>query len=133
MKSEIKSFIHPKRILICGLGSIGRRHARILHQTFPGVELSVWRSGHGADCPELALMSQCFSDLDAAIAARNQAKARRRSVMVAENALADSDYDSDEEDIAEADANEIMKRFNANKDDSGVADAMSAVKISEEK
>ena len=68
MKSEIKSFIHPKRILICGLGSIGRRHARILHQTFPGVELSVWRSGHGADCPELALMSQCFSDLDAAIA-----------------------------------------------------------------
>jgi Ran-binding protein 1 len=71
------------------------------------------------------------ADLDAAIAARNQAKARRRSVMVAENALADSDYDSDEEEIDEADANEIMKRFNAIKDDS-VTDAMSAVKISKE-
>ena len=51
--------------------------------------------------------------------------------MVAENALADSDYDSDEEEIDEADANEIMKRFNAIKDDS-VTDAMSAVKISKE-
>lgn len=57
----------PKRILICGLGSIGRKHARILHQDFPGIELSVWRSGNGPECPELSLMTHQFSESNAAI------------------------------------------------------------------
>lgn len=58
----------PRRLLICGMGSIGRRHARVIHQTWPGIELSVVRSGQGPDYPELSLMSHQFSDLDAAIA-----------------------------------------------------------------
>ena len=36
------------------------------------------------------------------IQARNRAKQKRRSIIIAENALEDSDYDSDEEDIDEA-------------------------------
>ena len=58
----------PKRILICSLGSIGRRHARIFHELLPDIELSVYRSGYGKACPELALMSHEFSDLTDAIA-----------------------------------------------------------------
>lgn len=58
----------PRRLLICGLGSIGRRHARVIHQTWPGIELAVVRSGHGPDYPELSLMSHQFSDLNAALA-----------------------------------------------------------------
>ena len=56
-----------KRILICGLGSIGRKHARILHQNFPDIELSALRSGHGVECPESSLMTDLFVDLDEAI------------------------------------------------------------------
>lgn len=56
------------RLLICGMGSIGRRHARVIHQSWPGIELAVVRSGQGPDYPELSLMSHQFSDLDAAIA-----------------------------------------------------------------
>eukprot|EP00943_MAST-04B_sp_MAST-4B-sp1_P006067 g6067.t1 len=41
-------------------------------------------------------------DIDAMIQARNRAKQKRRSIIIAENALEDSDYDSDEEDIDEA-------------------------------
>jgi predicted dehydrogenase len=58
----------PSRLLICGLGSIGRRYARLIHQTWPGIELAALRSGLGNDCPELSLMSHQFLDLDAAIA-----------------------------------------------------------------
>jgi predicted dehydrogenase len=50
------------------MGSIGRRHARVIHQTWPGIELAVVRSGQGPDYPELSLMSHQFSDFDAAIA-----------------------------------------------------------------
>jgi len=55
------------RILICGLGSIGRRHARIFNELIPGIDLSVYRSGHGKSCPELELMSNHFSDITTAI------------------------------------------------------------------
>lgn len=68
MTVVVKNRHFPKRILICGLGSIGRRHARIMHHTFPGIELSAWRSGRGGESPELALMNHQFSDLDSAIA-----------------------------------------------------------------
>ncbi len=58
----------PRRFLICGLGSIGRRHARVIHQGWPSIELGVMRSGLGLDCPELSLINQQFSDYEAAIA-----------------------------------------------------------------
>ena len=67
VNSELDNVTPPMRILICGLGSIGRKHSRILHECFPGIELSVYRSGHGSDSPELSLMSHKFSDLESAI------------------------------------------------------------------
>ena len=39
------------------------------------------------------------SDMEAIIQARNRARQKRRSIIIAENALEDSDYDSDEEDV----------------------------------
>ena len=41
-------------------------------------------------------------DIDAMIKARNRAKQKRRSIIIAENALDDSDYDSDLEDVDES-------------------------------
>lgn len=35
------------KILFLGLGSIGRRHARLIHENWPGYELYAMRSGHG--------------------------------------------------------------------------------------
>ena len=68
MSTELQSNHAPlKRILICGLGSIGRKHLRILHCNFPEIELSVLRSGHGAECPEMSLITHQFSDMDVAI------------------------------------------------------------------
>jgi predicted dehydrogenase len=64
---EAKVFSYPRRFLICGLGSIGRRHARVIHHAWPSIELAVMRSGLGPDCPELSLMSHQFSDFDSAI------------------------------------------------------------------
>lgn len=67
VSDEVQSCTPLNRILICGLGSIGRRHARILHQNFPSIELSVLRSGYGPECPELSLISHQFSDFETAL------------------------------------------------------------------
>ena len=56
-----------RRLLICGFGSIGRRHARILQRYFPEIELSVLRSGKGPDCPELSFIKHTFFDIKSAI------------------------------------------------------------------
>ena len=56
-----------KRVLICGLGSIGRRHVRVLRYCFPEVELAVVRSGFGTQCAEQKLISEHFTDLDSAL------------------------------------------------------------------
>ena len=50
----------PSRILICGLGSIGRRHLRVLRQNWPLVDIAVLRSGYGSACQELEFASQVF-------------------------------------------------------------------------
>ncbi len=36
-----------ERVVIAGYGSIGRRHARILGEFFPGIEVALFRSGDG--------------------------------------------------------------------------------------
>lgn len=56
-----------KRVLICGLGSIGRRHVRVIRNCFPEVELAVVRSGFGTECPEQKLISNHFTDLHKAL------------------------------------------------------------------
>ena len=58
----------PSRILICGLGSIGRRHLRVLRQNWPLVDIAVLRSGYGSACQELEFASQVFFNLQDAIA-----------------------------------------------------------------
>jgi predicted dehydrogenase len=60
--------VPPRRILVCGLGSIGRRHLRLLHELNPSPELAAWRSGHGAGCPEEELLVAQFSSLQEAVA-----------------------------------------------------------------
>ena len=42
-------------LCIVGLGSIGRRHLRLLRTMYPKMEITLVRSGNGADWPELAL------------------------------------------------------------------------------
>ena len=58
----------PRRILVCGLGSIGRRHLRLLHELDPSLELAAWRSGHGPGCAEEDLLVARFSSLEEALA-----------------------------------------------------------------
>ena len=60
--------VSPQRILVCGLGSIGRRHLRLLHELDPSPELAAWRSGHGVGCPEEELLVAQFSSLQKALA-----------------------------------------------------------------
>jgi len=58
----------PRRILVCGLGSIGRRHLRLLYEMDPSLELAACRSGHGPICPEEDLLVAQFSSLEEAMA-----------------------------------------------------------------
>jgi len=68
MNSKLQTFsTSVQRILICGLGSIGRRHARILHDNFPDIELSVLRSSLGSNRSDLSFITHHFSDLDLAL------------------------------------------------------------------
>tara|TARA_Y100001978_G_scaffold192764_1_gene198194 strand:- start:518 stop:1501 length:984 start_codon:yes stop_codon:yes gene_type:complete len=45
-----------RKILICGLGSIGRRYLRIIKNNWPEFEVAVLRSGYGPKCEELKLI-----------------------------------------------------------------------------
>jgi predicted dehydrogenase len=56
------------RVLICGLGSIGRRHLRLLRQYWPSLNIAVLRSGFGPACHESELANQVFKSLDDALA-----------------------------------------------------------------
>ena len=65
-------------------------------------------------------------DIDAMIRARNRAKQKRRSIVIAENALLDSDYDSDEEDVDES---SIFSGNKASTDVDDVAKSMEKVSV----
>lgn len=53
------------RILIVGLGSIGKRHLRLARELFPDADIRVLRHQECVSVPEYA--SGCFSDLELAI------------------------------------------------------------------
>jgi predicted dehydrogenase len=55
------------RVLICGLGSIGRRHLRLLRLHWPSLDIAVLRSGIGPDWHEIELANHIFCSLDEAI------------------------------------------------------------------
>ncbi|MDT8384913.1 MAG: Gfo/Idh/MocA family oxidoreductase [Gammaproteobacteria bacterium] len=60
-------------IAIVGLGSIGRRHLRNLKAIRPEIEVTLVRSGHGEEWPELALADRIVFSLHDAIAVGIQA------------------------------------------------------------
>jgi predicted dehydrogenase len=62
-----------RRLLICGLGSIGRRHLRLLHGLDPSLELAALRSGQGGPCQEEGLLTAQFTSLEEALAWRPEA------------------------------------------------------------
>ena len=45
-----------RKIIICGLGSIGRRYLRIIKRNWPNLEVAVLRSGYGPECEETKLI-----------------------------------------------------------------------------
>ena len=57
-----------KRIALVGLGSIGRRHLRLLKALRPEIEVILVRSGHGRSWPEETLSTESVSSIDEAIA-----------------------------------------------------------------
>lgn len=52
------------RILICGLGSIGRRYLRLIKAGYPEIPVAVVRSGRGEPCVEENLADSIFATLD---------------------------------------------------------------------
>lgn len=73
MRQDTKASLSPSRVLICGLGSIGRRHLRLLRQYWPSLNISVLRSGFGPACQESELANQVFICLDDALAWKPEA------------------------------------------------------------
>lgn len=67
------SDLHPSRFLICGLGSIGRRHLRVLREISSDFEISVLRSGLGKPCAEADVANQIFTELSDALLWKPQA------------------------------------------------------------
>ena len=95
MTAQHNTYCFPKRFLICGLGSIGCRHVRILSHNWPDIELGLLRSGHGREYPELNLISKQFSDLssavswkpDAAVIASPAPFHQRQALLLARNGI----------------------------------------------
>jgi len=57
-----------KRVALVGLGSIGRRHLRLLKVLRPEIEVILVRSGHGSSWPEENLSKESVSSIDEVIA-----------------------------------------------------------------
>ena len=52
-----------KKILICGLGSIGKRYLKIINKNFPDIKIAVLRSGNGPCLEEIKLVEYQTSNL----------------------------------------------------------------------
>lgn len=68
MTQYLNTTLLPSRILLCGLGSIGKRHLRLLRKHWPNLEIAVLRSGYGPACKETELANHIFTNLDDALA-----------------------------------------------------------------
>ncbi len=52
------------RLAIIGLGSIGKRHLRLIAEIRPDIEIIVMRSGHGSVCKEEQLATKIVHSVD---------------------------------------------------------------------
>ena len=84
-----------RKILICGLGSIGKRHFRIIQQHYCSIEIAILRSGIGPTEPEIERESQVFYcmndalrwDPDAAIIATPASNHLSEALPLARNGI----------------------------------------------
>ena len=60
-----ESVVLPNRILIVGLGSIGKRHLRLIRELFPKADIRILRHRECDGVPQYA--DGCFSTLEQAI------------------------------------------------------------------
>jgi predicted dehydrogenase len=69
MKEVMNTFSTVKKILIVGMGSIGKRHIEIICTLFPNIALSVLRH---KECDEIDIIStgvdNCFTNIESALA-----------------------------------------------------------------
>lgn len=54
----------PSRLAVVGLGSIGRRHLRLLKNSYPDSKIIVMRSGNGLACAEQDLADKVVFNID---------------------------------------------------------------------
>jgi predicted dehydrogenase len=73
LRQDIEISLLSTRVLICGLGSIGKRHLRILRQHWPNLDIAVLRSGLGPACQEAKLANHIFTSLHDALAWKPEA------------------------------------------------------------
>ena len=65
--SSLKTNISTNRILICGLGSIGSRHLRLIKELYPSIKIGLLRSGKGPNRDESSLADFEFKEIKDAI------------------------------------------------------------------
>ena len=56
-----------KKLLICSVGSIGRKYINTIKKSFKNIEISVYRSGNGIYFEELSLIETIFYNLSDAL------------------------------------------------------------------
>ena len=61
------------RLAIIGLGSIGRRHLRLVSEIRPDIEIILVRSGYGSECEEEKIASKTVNSISEAIKYKIQA------------------------------------------------------------
>ncbi|WP_413683849.1 Gfo/Idh/MocA family protein [Prochlorococcus sp. MIT 1011] len=64
---NLKNSISTNRILICGLGSIGSRHLRLIKEFYPSIKIGLLRSGKGNYRPESLLADFEFKEINDSI------------------------------------------------------------------
>jgi len=67
VKTKTKTKTKIKRIAVVGLGSIGRRHLRLVKEVRPGIQVILVRSGQGKKWPEEGLADVVVHTLSEAI------------------------------------------------------------------
>ena len=67
MNSSEKSAKYPQRLLICSLGSIGKKHLQVYQDCYPHIEIGILRSGCSTNLRERNEIVETFYDIDKAL------------------------------------------------------------------